>query len=242
MISEPTLNEQAELLIAGLAKLEVTLDYNQVLEIIEPQEGAPDWVLEFKSLNWRMGREEALDFLAKLGGFKGWNEYLADNRPAHHKRIVISTDMAWYLNKTLYSCKAIPFTALAENCLISDLQLAAYFRHSSENSCTELHRWTSANGDVYRLHLVGSFKFLLPFKDGTASYVSSGDGFTPGYMRAIAAYIKEPGSPLNECIHAPYFEWVNEYGEPIEKAFHQIPLDASQEMSRIRQVAEYLNL
>jgi len=242
MIRKPTPKRQAEILVLELAKMGFTLGSNQALELVDPGEGFRGWNTELDILGIKMSKGQSLELVAKLEGYRGWNEYLAANPATPRKRIIIDKAIMQYLNKDLYSREDIPFASMAEKGRISDLLLAAYFQHSSEDSSTELHQWTSANGDVYVLQLSSSFKLLLTHTDGTQSYVSSEEGLTPEYIRAVTRYVEEPNSPHNECIKAPYFEWITDGGDPVGGVFDDIPLDASREMSRIRQIVEYHNL
>jgi hypothetical protein len=187
MIRKPEAKNQAELILSELAKHGLSLK-----------------------------RGHALDLVAKLEGFRGWNEYLAAEKQA-----TVAEQPLKYLGPD--------FSELARKGWLTDLLLAAFFSHSAGNAVTTLYEWTSPDGKVYDLRLCGWANYKVTDDKGNVSFITSRNGRTDDYFHVLEI---DASFDRVECIDAPFFEWIDEAGDPVGEIFDRIPADPSIEIAR----------
>lgn len=206
MIRKPEAKRQAELIISELAGRGLALQ-----------------------------RGHALELVAKLQGFQGWNEYIAapehnvkDSPKEHKPEAQPSVPAAYFVGdlSELASRGANPLW-------VSAIMLADHLSHATRDTCTILYEGTSANGGVHELRLCGFAEYELT-RTGAEAIRTSCKALTVEHLKFLGWTV--------ECINEPYFEWINELGDPILSAFTILHTDVEHEISLLQRTVERIKL
>jgi hypothetical protein len=182
-----------------------------MLRTPEAKRQAEILVAEMGLLGLSLQRGKALEVIAKLQGFKGWNELSA----AASKPQAVASPLA-------YAVKDMPVNEALD--YIESARLAAALKHASRDATTTLLNFTAPDGSSYRLQLSGQVRYEYTNADGLLVTIRSHDGLAT-YDAAIAAANGEV-SVLDD----PFFEWVSEIGDPVGEPFEDLPTDPEREL------------
>lgn len=216
MIRKPAPKAQAEIIIADLARQ-----------------------------GFDMKRGHALDLVAKLHGYRGWNEFQAATKkakeavdvavapaPAVAPEISYSPVIAGYFNEKVF---------IREGSVdIDDRYLVAYLGHHRRDSSTELLS-TTLKGETYSLRICGRVRFSVRDSlTGVAKDFRSDDGLTDEYVHALT--VARDSEEVQGFDEHPFFEWINGAGDPVGGAFDRISPDPQVEIDKLKSELDELDI
>ena len=164
-------------------------------------------------------RGKALDIIAKLQGFKGWNELAA----AASKTAAGTLPPTKADAPLCYLVSGMPETA--EHEVVDCSRLAAFLKHDGRDTTTTLMNYTAPLGGVYRLQLSGQVRYEYAGADGGTLTISSRDG-----LDAFDAAMQDAPDEGIVVIDKPFFEWVDEAGDPVGEVFDELPTSPAREI------------
>lgn len=121
--------------------------------------------------------------------------------------------------------------ALAVDGQVSDFTLAGHLQHGTRDAATTLLTWRSPEGETFELRLCGQVRVRLT---ADSDEVRSVDGNTRAYKAASGAL-----STAYEVIESPFFEWLDEKGDPVGDVFDSISANAEDEVAELVSMLEY---
>lgn len=199
MIRTPQAKQQAEILIAELNRRGTKLPWSHALEIV-----------------------------ARMQGFRGWNTLCAAASAAQ-KAPAVAPD------KQPPGSYLVPgIEALAHNGHITDARLAAFLGHCHRDQSTTLLVWTAPDGQEYELRLCGLVWFDYRQPDGTLVSVHSSDGL-PAFDRMTAETQQVP-QELHTQHNSPFFEWLNANSDPVGDVFETISANPQDEIASLQRM------
>ena len=164
-------------------------------------------------------RGKALDIIAKLQGYKSWNELTA----AASKAASDAQPPAVPNSPLCYLVPGMPETA--EHELVDCARLAAFLKHDGRDANTALMNYTAPLGGVYRLQLSGQVRYEHVGADGTSVAICSRDG-----LDAFDVAMRDAPDEGLIVIDKPFFEWVDEAGDPVGEVFDELPTSPAREI------------
>lgn len=169
-------------------------------------------------------RGKALDIIAKLQGYKGWNELAA----AAAKAAAVESPLAVPGSPLCYLVPGMPETAGLE--LVDCSRLAAFLKHEGRDTTTTLLNYTAPLGGVYRLQLSGRVRYEYVAADGSPVAICSRDG-----LEAFDAAMQNAPDE-GTIIDKPFFEWVDAAGDSVGQVFDELPAEPVREIQVLLQL------
>lgn len=197
-----------------------------MIRIPEAKKQAEIIIEKMAGLGCKVKRGQALDLVANLQGFQGWNELSAASK-------ILSAPPAWKDSTFGYKCEN--FSCITHNGMVEDNILAIFLGHSSDDAYTTLLTWTSKDGVEFDLRICGFVKIRIDFPNGDVQYVTSLSGNFPEAEKWLN---NPPAGTLVELESNAYFEWIDEGGDPIGNSFDTISIDTAKEVKRFEEFLE----
>lgn len=172
---------------------------------------------ELSLQGFALQRGKALEIIAKLQGYKGWNELAAAASPT-----VAGASPTMAENPLSYLVSGMPETDELE--FVDCARLAAFLKHDGRDATTALMNYTAPLGGVYRLQLSGRVRYEYVGAEGSTVAICSRDG-----LEAFdAAMLNAPDEVT--VINKPFFEWVDAAGDPVGQVFDELPTAPAREI------------
>lgn len=177
---------------------------------------------ELTSDGFTLKRGRALDIVAKLEGCRDWNTFCA----ADTSQPAVASGYPEYAVGNLVQVSRFG--------RVDDVCLAAFLQHSSPDDHTTLYILETPEGNKYELRLCGSVMFgVTDPKTQMLTYYSSANGLTEQYIEALAL-LRRQAHP--EFLRNPYFEWINEDGDPVVDVSDTIWVNVKDEVREFLQL------
>lgn len=167
-------------------------------------------------------RGRALDIVAKLEGHRDWNTLQA----ASLKRTEVAQLRDDYEVGSLGT--------LSHFGRVLDVTLSAHLQHSGPDDHTRLYTWTAPDGEKFELRLCGSTRFEdVDPQTGEARIYSSADGLSAEFLEAYGRFKVRPD---HEYLDNPYYEWINEAGDPVADVLETVWVNVKDEVRQFQQM------
>lgn len=167
-------------------------------------------------------RGRALDIVAKLEGHRDWNTLHAAS----------STCAAAPQEHVDYEVGSLG--TLSQFGRILDVTLSAHLQHTSPDDHTRLYTWMAPTGERFELRICGSTRFEdVDPRTGEARVYSSAEGLTSEFIEAYERFQQRQN---REYLDNPYYEWINEDGDPVGNVLETIWVNVKDEVQHFQQM------
>lgn len=180
-------------------------------------------VKELATQGITVARGIALNIVAKQQGFRGWNEFCAaEKAPA---KAASGKSLCYQIGDISH---------LSPSSEVSDYHLAAYLQHGTRDQTSTLLTWVSEGGDEYELRLCGQTR--IEVRSGSdVREIRSADGVASTFNAALSVLAQ--GQPLSlECLDSPFFEWLDEIGDPVGDVMSTISVRPEDEIAALKEM------